>query len=124
MLSLPAQAADRLSVPSGQLVLPYEILWEDHIGAGEKREVWVIFRFLAPGIAKAKGEMTFADTAPDIDFMCDNVALPLVEMTGGGVDQVIVTFMDRPIARGRSDKTVTQFMNAYRVDQGVCEWEG
>ncbi|MFT5000546.1 MAG: hypothetical protein ACI875_001550 [Planctomycetota bacterium] len=32
--------------------------------------------------------------------------------------------MDTPIPRGQRDENVTQFMNAYRVDQGVCEWEG
>ena len=122
-LAAPVQAADRLAVPSGQLVLPYEALWEDHLTEGSAGEVWLILRFLMPGIAKSKGKVSFGDAAPDIDFLCDNVGLPLVEMTGGGVDQIIVTLMDVPIPRGQTDARVTQFMNAYRVDQGVCIWE-
>lgn len=123
MLVAPAQAADRLAVPSGQLVLPYEALWEDHLAEGSAGETWLILRFLMPGIAKKKGKVSFADAAPDIDFLCDNVGLPLVEMTGGGVEQIIVTLMDVPIPRGQTNADVTQFMNAYRVDQGTCIWE-
>jgi hypothetical protein len=124
MLALPAQAADRLVVPSGQLVLPFEILWEDHLAEGAKGETWLILRFLTPDIAKAAKNLSFSEVAPDIDFLCDNVGLPLVEMTGGGVDQIIVSLMNQAIPRGKRDENVTQFMNAYRVDQGICEWEG
>ncbi|NOX73337.1 MAG: hypothetical protein GXP03_06865 [Alphaproteobacteria bacterium] len=121
MLALPAQAAEKLAVPTGQLILPYEALWEDHPESGE---VWLVLRFLAPEIAKAKGKISYDDATPDIDFLCENVGLPLVESTGGGVDQIIVTLLDAPLARGERDKKVTRYMNAYRVDQGVCEWEG
>jgi uncharacterized protein DUF6497 len=121
LMALPAHAAQKLAVPSGQLVLPYEALWEDQ---PENGEVWLVLRFLAPDIAKAKGKYSYNDTTPDIDFLCENIGLPLVEMTGGGVDQIIVTLLDAPLARGARDKKVTRYMNAYRVDQGICEWEG
>ncbi len=121
LMAIPAQAAQKLAVPSGQLVLPYEALWEDKAESGE---VWLVLRFLAPQIAKAKGEISYNDASADIDFLCENVGLPLVEMTGGGVDQIIVTLLDAPLARGERDKKVTRYMSAYRVDQGICEWEG
>lgn len=121
IMALPAQAAEKLAVPSGQLVLPYEALWEDQPESGQ---VWLVLRFLAPQIAKAKGQITYDDATADIDFLCENVGLPLVESTGGGVDQIIVTLLDAPLARGERDKKVTRYMSAYRVDLGICEWEG
>lgn len=123
LLAFSAEAADRLAVPSGQLVLPYEALWEDHVNEGEKGETWLVLRFLTPEIAKAKAKLEFADASPDIDFICENIGLPLVEMTGGGVDQIVVTMMDIPIPRGKRDPSVTQFMSAYRVNEGVCIWD-
>jgi uncharacterized protein DUF6497 len=121
LMAMPVQAAEKLAVPSGQLVLPYEALWEDH---PDLNQTWLVLRFLAPRIAKAKGQISYDEATPDIDFLCENVGLPLVEMTGGGVDQIIVTLLDAPLARGERNKDVTRFMSAYRIDQGVCEWEG
>ncbi len=121
--TVPVLAEDGLNVPSGQLVLPYEALWEDHLAEGTSGETWLILRFLTPEIAKAKGKLKFGDAVPDIDFLCEQVGLPLVAMTGGGVHQIIVNLMDQPIARGQRDTDVTQFMNAYRVEKGACIWE-
>jgi hypothetical protein len=116
-------AAEGLAVPSGQLVLPYEALWEDHVSEGTNGETWLILRFLTPEIARTEGRISFGDAEPDIVFLCQKVGLPLVVLTGGGVDQIIVNLMDRPVARGQRDPASTQFMNAYRVDQGDCIWE-
>lgn len=120
---LPAGADGVLKVPSGQLVLPYEALWEDHVNEGASGETWLILRFLTPDIAQAKGKISYGDAAPDIDFLCEQVGLPLADLTGGGVDQIIVTLMDQPILRGKRDPAVTQFMSAYRVEEGRCIWE-
>lgn len=123
ILGLPAQGQDLMAVPSGQAMLPYEALWEDHLAEGVDGETWLILRFLAPGIAKSGGAVSFADAEPDLDFICTQVGLPLAELTGGGVDQIIVTFLDKPLPRGERDASVTQFMNAYRVVKGACKWE-
>lgn len=120
-LALPAAAAEPMAVPSGQIMLPYEFLWEDHLDEGTKGEAWMILRFLAPEIAKAGGKIKFEDAEKDIEFICNKVGLPLAASTGA-VDQIIVNLMDRPIARGESDSDVTQFMGAYRVVSGRCEW--
>lgn len=113
----------QVDVPSGQMILPYEALWEDHRAEGESGETWLILRFLAPQIAKAKGRITYGDAAPDIDQLCREIGLPLAAMTGGGVDQIVVTLMDQPLPRGARDAAVTQFMSAYRVIEGDCIWE-
>lgn len=123
-LAGPAMAAEgQVAVPSGQMVLPYEALWEDHPSEGEGGETWLILRFLAPEIAKVKGKFTYGDAAPDIDHLCQEIGLPLAAMTGDGVDQIIVTLMDQPLPRGARDTAVTQFMSAYRVTEGACIWE-
>lgn len=119
----PLMAAERMAVPSGQVIVPYEMLWEDHRDQGPNGEVWLVLRFLTPGIRAGDNALKFGDVAPDIDFICEEVGLPLVEMTGGGVDQVIVTLMDQAIPRGMRNAEVTQYMSAYRVSEGTCVWE-
>ena len=123
LMAVPGAAqVGRLEVPSGQLVLPYEALWEDHINEDGARETWLIIRFLAPQIARDKGQITFGDAEQDIAFLCSEIGVKLAAMTGGGVDQVVVTLMDQPLPRGMRDTGVTKFMSAYRIDDGVCIW--
>lgn len=117
----PATAAEPLSVPSGQLVLPYEFLWEDHQSEGTKGEAWLIMRYLTPSIGKAAGKVNFATAEADIAHLCTHIGLPLVQATGV-VDEIIVNLMSAPIPRGVSDNGVTQFIGAFRVSTGVCEW--
>jgi len=112
-----------IAVPSGQLVIPYEALWEDHAEAGMPQETWLVLRFLAPDIARDKGKIRFADAAPDLDSLCKDVGLPLAALTGGGVDQILVVLLDQPLARGAHNPAVTKFMSAYRIKTGRCEWE-
>lgn len=121
MICMPASAAEPLTVPSGQVVLPYEFLWEDHQNEGAKRESWLIMRYLAPSIGKGDGKVPFAVAEADIAFLCTEIGLPLVQATGE-VDEVIVNLMNTPIPRGVTDADVTQFIGAFRVSTGVCEW--
>ena len=123
-LAAPARAADGLHVPSGQVILPYEALWEDFTEtAGEGRSTRLVLRFLTPEIARDKGLRRYGDVEADFEYLCREIGLPLIEMTGGQVDQLVVTMLDAPLARGALDARVTQFNTVYRVDQGVCEWE-
>lgn len=112
-----------LSVPSGQVVLPYEMLWEDHLSEGAEGETWLVLRFLAPQIAQKTGDVSFEMAVLDLDELCASIGLPLVSITAGGVDQIIVTLLDQPLPRGESDQNVTKFMSAYRVDGEACIWE-
>ncbi len=122
-LSPAAQASEALIAPSGLHLWAYEALWEDHLGEGAKGETWLVLRFLAPEIARDLGKFKYGDVNGDIDHVCESVGLPLVASTGGGVDQIIVNFLDQPLPRGQSNPAVTQFMGAYRVTEGVCVWE-
>jgi len=112
-----------ITVPSGQLVVPYEVLWEDHADAGLPQETWLVLRFLAPQIAKETGKVRFADAAPDLDYLCKSLGLTIAGLTGGGVDQVLVVLLDQPLPRGAHRPGVTKFMSAYRVTTGACIWE-
>lgn len=123
-VALPALAQSLMAVPSGQAMVPYEALWEDHVQEDGTRETWLILRFLAPEISKIGGRIDFAGAEPDLDFLCASVGLPLARMTGGGVDQIIVTLLEKPLARGVRDAHVTKYMSAYRVSGQTCEWEG
>jgi len=118
-----AEAEGTIDVPSGQVVLPFEILWEDHVNEGIDGETWLILRFLTPDISKSTGKIRFGDAEPDIEFLCKTIGLPLADLTGGGVDQIVVNLMDLPILRGQRDPSITQFMSAYRVKSGACIWE-
>lgn len=120
----PAALAEaRLHVPSGQYLLPYEALWEDHTNEGKVGETWLVLRFLAPDIMRDGGKISFAAALPDMAYLCKKVGLALVAATGGGVDQIIVTLLDQPAVRGMRNKNVTKFMNAFRVVDGTCKWE-
>ncbi len=121
-LALPGVSQTLMKVPTGQVMLPYEALWEDHLSEGIDGETWLILRFLAPEIARDGGRVNYEMAAEDLDFLCRTIGIPLVDLTGGGVDQIIVTLSDKPVARGVRDPDATQYMNAYRLVQGQCEW--
>jgi len=120
-LAAPVAANGLMQVPSGQVIVPYEFLWEDHMDEGVKGEAWLILRFLTPEIARANGRIKFEAAEKDIEVLCTKVGLPLVAQTGA-VNQIIVNLMDKPLARGDSDPEVTQFLGAFRVETGTCEW--
>jgi hypothetical protein len=119
----PMAAAEGMKLPSGLTIWPFEMLWEDHPEAGETGEVWLVLRFIAPEIARDLGRYKFTEVAPDIDHVCETLGRPLVEQTGGGVAQVLVTISDRALPRGLRDPEATQFMSAYRLESGACIWE-
>lgn len=111
--------AGSMTVPSGQVIRAHQILWEDHEDIGER---WVVLRFTAPQIARELGKLGFADIEPDLQALCETVGLPVVGATGGA-DQVLVQLMSRPVARGETAPDVTQFGNAFSINDGACVWE-
>ena len=110
---LPAQ-----SVPSGQTVELVEVLI-DKVG----NEDWLRFRFLAPEIARELGGLTYADVAPDMTVLCDQVALPYMKEEGLAADKLAIGLSDRPVDFGTPDPDATQFIEVYSVVDMRCEWE-
>lgn len=117
MLALPARA--EIAVPSGQGVVPLDILWEDQMDG-----TVLVARFLAGDIARGAGRLDFAAAEPDMDHLCAQVAVPVDRATGGVAARILIVLLDRPVPRGVPDPAATQFINVYRRDNDRCIWEG
>ena len=50
-------------------------------------------------------------------------ALPRIDPHGPQPAQVIISLSDRPVPFGEVEPDVTQFFEAYRIENGACIWE-
>ena len=119
-LPAAAPAEDLIEVPSGQAVSLYDTVSGEPGPGG----LTVRFRFLAPGIAREKGEIAFETAQADMAHLCETYVLPRLSDIGPRVAQVVVTLMDRPVPFGATMPEATQFFEAYRPEDGHCVWEG
>jgi hypothetical protein len=118
-LFLAATPALAIDVPSGQPVTLQEVL-VDEIGP----QIWLRFRFVAPEIARGAGGVDYETAAGDMAHLCDALALPYIaqyDLTG---DVIVISLADRLTEFGTADPDATQFFEAYRVENGLCIWEG
>ena len=106
------------AVPSGQSVTLNEVLI-DEVNA----QSWLRFRFLAPQIARATGDITYADAEADFAYLCETVARPYLVEFDLSPDIVVITLMDRAVPFGEADGQATQFIEAFRIDGDTCIWE-
>lgn len=104
--------------PSGTTVDLYEVLI-DEVGG----ESWLRFRFLAPQIARAGGTVSYNDLVDDFVYLCERVALPYLADYDIDASVIVVSLLDRPVDFGAADPDATQFIDAFRVTSGACEWE-
>ena len=111
LLSAPAAAED-VVLPSGRTVTLAETIRDTAGPAGLTDR----FRFLAPWIAGTPYE----DIAPDIQWLCDTVALPRVESSTPPPAQIVISLSDREVAFGASDPDATQFFEAFTVADDAC----
>ncbi len=81
------------------------------------------FRFLAPGIAKAGGSVSFDLAQTDMLDLCQNYALPRVAGSLTSPTQIIISLSDRAVPFGQSDAEATQFFEAYTIEGNSCIWE-
>ncbi|TCM88059.1 DUF6497 family protein [Rhodovulum steppense] len=116
----PLVAQELIDVPSGQSVTLFDAI----TGEPGPEGLTVRFRFLAPQIARAGGTMPYELAAGDIEYLCDNYALPRLSNIGPEVSQIVITLMDRPVPFGQPDPEATQFFEAFRPEDGRCLWEG
>lgn len=112
-------AAALIPVPSGQPVTLSEIIMDDQPGA-----LWARFRFLTPEISRSSGRIDPETAMPDMDHLCETVALPHLRQSGEIPERVIISLSDRPVPFGAADPEATQFFEAYRLENGRCIWEG
>jgi len=117
-LATPARA-EEVPVPSGQVVTFQDVIWNSPGPGG----LAVRFRFVAPAIAPDTGTVDFATASDDMLHLCQVYALPRVADSGPVPDQVIISLSSAPVAFGEAAPDVTQFFEAYRVQDGACIWE-
>lgn len=110
--------AGSLDVPSGQEIELSEVLIDDTPG-----ETWIRFRFLAPQIGRNAGDIGYDVSAPDMDHLCEEFALPYLAQNDLTAARVVISLSDQIIAFGASDPSVTQFFEAYRPENARCIWE-
>ncbi|NRB17357.1 MAG: hypothetical protein HRU33_07215 [Rhodobacteraceae bacterium] len=114
----PLLAESPFPVPSGQNVTLSEVLLDETPG-----ELWVRFRFVAPAITRDSGSVDYDQAAPDMDHLCDALALPYLEIHAITPARVVISLMDRPVAFGAQDPAATQFFESYRPAGLRCIWE-
>jgi hypothetical protein len=120
ILGLPGMAvAELIEVPSGQGVSFYDVIWERDSGGDTYR-----FRYFSPSISRDGGLIDFEKAEPDMKALCENSALPALVKQERAADRIIITLMDRPVEFGKPDPTATQFIDAFRPENGTCIWEG
>ncbi len=127
-LTAPAQATDAawdpgfvIPVPSGQKISFLDVIRGEDSAVGTA----VRYRFLAPGIARDKGDVVFSQAEEDMAVLCQDYVLPQIHATPGEMpDQIIIVLSDRKVDFGVADPDATQYFEAYRPDDGACFWEG
>ncbi|UWR98847.1 hypothetical protein K4L03_10435 [Phaeobacter inhibens] len=115
-----AERADAvpLDVPSGQSVNLHEVLLDETTG-----ELWVRFRFLAPQIARDLAGITYEQAAPDMDHLCQTLALAYLRQHQLAPARVVISLSDREVPFGQADAAATQFFESYRPVGDNCIWE-
>lgn len=108
----------RVEVPSGQEITLQDVIWN----APGPEGMALRFRFLAPGIAPGGG-VDFDVASGDMQFLCDNFALPRIAEGGPQPEQVIISLSDVPVVFGESAPEAVQFFESYRIEDGQCVWE-
>ncbi|MEM8850980.1 MAG: DUF6497 family protein [Pseudomonadota bacterium] len=116
VLALAAAPAEAETVPSGQPIVLWQVLWERVEGQGTQ----AVLRFIAPQIAREGGAVGFDAAQGDMDWLCATHGLAVSDLPTAQSDSVVITLMDRPVPRGASDPQVTQFFGTYDVKGGEC----
>ncbi|ATF17812.1 hypothetical protein PhaeoP128_01170 [Phaeobacter gallaeciensis] len=115
-----AERADAVpvDVPSGQSVDLHEVLLDETTG-----ELWVRFRFLAPQIARDLAGISYEQAAPDMDHLCQTLALAYLRQHQLAPARVVISLSDREVPFGQPDAAATQFFESYRPEGDSCIWE-
>lgn len=121
LLAVPLMArSEVLPVPSGQPVTFHDVIRDARGAAG----LTYRFRFVAPGIAREGGSIPFEAAAADMEHLCNAFVVDRLSAMGPKPARVIVSLSDRPTEFGAAAPEVTQYFEAYRIEEGVCIWEG
>lgn len=114
----PPGTAEEIAVPSGQVITLQEVILNE-IGPDG---LTARFRFIAPGIAADSG-VPFETAVGDMQHLCDTFALSRIANTGPMPQQIIISLSAEPVPFGEAAPDITQFFEAYSVQDGACIWE-
>ncbi|MEX0286718.1 MAG: DUF6497 family protein [Paracoccaceae bacterium] len=110
--------AETVKVPSGIEVTLQEVLQDTMM-----EDLWLRFRYVAPRIGKDAGSVTYDVALLDIDWLCEQQAVPYIQHYELDPHRVVVSMADRELEFGTSDPDATQFFGAYRLEKDRCIWE-
>lgn len=116
-MALPALAGDEavVSLPSGLEAQLQEMLW-DRPGGG----LVYRFRFVAPEFT---GEESFEVQSVDLEFLCNDFAIPRLADIGPLPSRIVVSLADRSSEFGQFDPDVAQVFESFSLDGETCIWE-
>ncbi|PQO23937.1 hypothetical protein C2I36_05505 [Rhodobacteraceae bacterium WD3A24] len=100
------------AVPSGQPVALQDI-------RPEADGTRLRFRFVGAQI----DETDFETTAEDMHHLCEFYALPWMTREGAQAEEIVISLAAREVPFGEAVPEVTQYFEAYRVEDGACVWE-
>lgn len=124
LLAAPAAIAQDAGIPvpgapSGQRIDYVETIQ----GLPGPDGLTIRFRFVAPGIARDGGNVDAETAQADMIWLCDVFALPRVAATGPVPAQIIISLADRAAPFGEPAPEITQFFEAYTINDGHCLWD-
>jgi hypothetical protein len=109
----------RVKVPSGQEISFLDVV----MNAPGPDGLTARFRFVAPAIAKEGGTVDFETASADMIHLCQNFALPRISDIGPQPSQIVISLSDKPVPFGEAAPDVTQFFEAYTIQDNACIWE-
>lgn len=110
---------DAPPLPSGQSVTPLDA----HLEEQANGDVLLVLRYLAPRVARARGDLDYDDVAADLDALCDGPGLTMAAATAAMPDEIVIVLIDRAVPRGVADPEATQFVGAYAPAPEGCQWQ-
>ena len=102
-------------VPSGLTLTLQEIREEPQPDGA----VWLRMRYVAPGLAKDG----YALVEKDFAALCETRGLALRTAAGDVPAQAIISIASAPVEFGTAAPDVTQFFEAFRLQDNTCIWE-
>ncbi len=108
-------AATDIAVPSGQPVTLHEVVTDAPGGVQT-----AYFRFTAPALPR---EIDYAALEPDLEYLCNAVALPALAEAGATPGRIVISLSDRPTEFGQPAPEAVQVFESYSVRDGACQWE-
>lgn len=108
-------AAQDIPVPSGLPMTLFDVRLEQNPAIAR-------FRFVSEAIDPAGAGKTFVDVVDDLQYLCDNVAVPSLAANNWTGGEVILSLSSAETPFGETAPEVTQFFQPYEIADEACIW--